>query len=88
MPDTSGGRAPAPCGGAGPASELRDRYSTLTPPVAGTSVNTPTYYLISSLSGTFTVNPILRFPGPAATYVAIRVVGGDITEKYGEREGQ
>ena len=41
--------------------------STLTPAVAGTP-DAPTYYVISSLSGMLTVNPV----GNAATYVAIR----------------
>ena len=40
----------------------------LTPPVAGTPV-TPTYYLLSSLSGKLTINPV----GGAQTYLAIRV---------------
>ena len=50
--------------------------STLTPAVAGTP-DTPAYYVISSLSGMLTVNPV----GNAATYVAIKVTGGDITGK-------
>ena len=47
---------------------------TVTPAVAGTP-DAPTYYVISSLSGRLTVNPV----GNETTYVAIRVMGGDIT---------
>ena len=47
----------------------------LTPPVAG-SPQTPTYYLLSSLSARVTLNPV----GGAQTYIAIRVTG-DITAR-------
>ena len=40
----------------------------ITPPVAGSAV-TPTYYLLSSLSGKLIINPV----GSAQTYVAIHV---------------
>ncbi len=46
---------------------------SITPPAAG-SATTPTYYLVSSLSGKLTVNPV----GTAETYVAIRVTS-DVT---------
>jgi hypothetical protein len=61
--------------------------NSLTPPArligaAGGTVDTPTYYRISSLSGALTVNPTLDpiSGNPVDTYVAIRVLGGgDIT---------
>jgi hypothetical protein len=48
---------------------------------AGGTVDSPTYYRISSLSGTLTVRPTLDpiTGNPVDTYVAIRVSGGDIT---------
>jgi hypothetical protein len=54
---------------------------TITPPAAG-SATTPTAYLISSVSGTLTINQV----GSSQTYVAIHVTGnitGKITVKAG-----
>ncbi|MBA3571633.1 MAG: hypothetical protein H0W34_06620 [Pyrinomonadaceae bacterium] len=48
---------------------------TLVPLQPGTA-DAPQYYIISSLSGKLTVNPVVT---GADTYVAIRVNGGDIT---------
>ena len=55
-------------------SDVTSNSQSLTPLVAGTA-STPTYYVVSSLSGKLTVNSA----GGADTYVAIRVNGGDIT---------
>ncbi len=46
---------------------------SLTPPVAGSAI-TPTFYLLSSLSGKLTINPV----GSSQTYVAIHVTS-DVT---------
>ena len=46
---------------------------TITPPVSGSAVS-PTVYLLSTLSGNLTINPV----GAAQTYVAVRVTG-DLT---------
>ncbi|HKP01749.1 MAG TPA: hypothetical protein VJU77_00175 [Chthoniobacterales bacterium] len=48
---------------------------TVTPPAAGTP-QAPTYYLLSSLSGRLTINPV----GSAQTYVAVHVTG-DLTAR-------
>jgi hypothetical protein len=59
----------------------------------GGTVDTPTYYRISSLSGTLTVNPTLDpiSGNPVDTYVAIQVInglgGGDITGAITVRGG-
>ena len=54
-------------------------------PLAGGTAATPTYYVISSLSGSLTVHPVVVAGNPVDTYVAIRVAnglgGGDITGK-------
>ena len=53
----------------------------LTPPAAGSPV-TPTYYLLSSLSGKLIINPV----GSAQTYVAIRVTS-DMTAHIQVKNG-
>ena len=94
--DLRASAAPFPTSRAGAASQRRDRYSNLTPPVrtwppgtpAGGTPDTPTYYEITTLSGTLTVNPTLDpITGqPVDTYVAIRV-SGNITGKINVRGG-
>ncbi|MEY2557623.1 MAG: hypothetical protein QOE34_1048 [Verrucomicrobiota bacterium] len=54
---------------------------SITPPVAGTAA-APTYYLLSSLSGKLTINPV----GGAQTYVAIHVTN-DMTAHLDVKPG-
>lgn len=74
MPDTSSWTYRAPGSGAGQLPATVTTTQTLTPPSAGTAA-APNYYVISSLSGNLTINPV----GNEDTFVAIRVNGGDIT---------
>jgi hypothetical protein len=74
MPSTSTWAYQSPGTGAGKLPSNVTSNQILTPPVAGTR-DAPTYYVISSLRGMLTINPV----GNADTYVAIRVNGGDIT---------
>ena len=59
-------------------SAVTSNSQSLTPAGTGTA-STPTYYVVSSLSGRLTVNPVVVGGIPQDTYVAIRVDGGDIT---------
>jgi hypothetical protein len=74
MPDTSGWSYQAPGSGAGKLpSSVTSNSQSLTPAAAGTST-APNYYVISTLSGNLTVNPV---NSTTDTYVAIRVNGSD-----------
>jgi hypothetical protein len=56
-------------------TSITSTETNLTPPTAGTP-QTPTYYILSTLSGRLIINPV----GSAQTYVAIRVTG-DLTSR-------
>ena len=76
MPDTSGWNYRPPGGGAGQLPSSVTGNVNLTPPATG-ALDAPTYYEISSLSGTLTINPV----GDQDTFVAIRIRNGDFTGK-------
>ena len=74
MPDTTGWSYQAPGSGAGKLpTAVSSNSQTLTPLAAGSS-SAPNYYVISTLSGKLTVNPV---NSTTDTYIAIRVNGTD-----------